>query len=41
MWPFLFMYGSHDMRHVGFHKLTVVNGTPGFWGITINVYTIL
>ena len=28
-WPFLLMYGSHDMRHTGFHKLTVVNGTPG------------
>ena len=27
---FLLMYGSHDMRHVGFHRLTVVNGTPGF-----------
>ena len=20
--------GSHDMRHIGFHRLTVVNGTP-------------
>ena len=28
------MYGSHDMRHTGFHRLTVVNGTPGFWGVT-------
>ena len=28
-WPFLFMYGSHDMRHTGFRRLTVVNGTPG------------
>ena len=28
MWPFLFTYGSHDMRHTGFRKLTVVNGTP-------------
>ena len=34
-WPFLLMYGSHDMRHTGFRKLTVVNGTPGFWGVTI------
>ena len=25
----LLMYGSHDMRHTGFCKLTVVNGTPG------------
>ena len=30
----LLMYGSHDMRHTGFRKLTVVNGTPGFWGVT-------
>ena len=30
----LLMYGSHDMRHIGFHRLTVVNGTPGFWGVT-------
>ena len=30
----LFKYGSHDMRHTGFRRLTVVNGTPGFWGVT-------
>ena len=30
------MYGSHDMRHTGFRKLTVVNGTPGFLGVTGN-----
>ena len=24
----LLIYGSHDMRHVGFCRLTVVNGTP-------------
>ena len=30
----LLMYGSHDMRHIGFRRLTVVNGTPGFWGVT-------
>ena len=29
-WVILFMYGSHDMRHTGFRKLTVVNGTLGF-----------
>ena len=34
MWPFLLMYGSHDMRHIGFRRLTVVNGTPGNWGVT-------
>ena len=32
------MYGSHDMRHTGFRRLTVVNGTPGFWGVTKEVY---
>ena len=25
----LLMYVSHDMRHIGFHRLTVVNETPG------------
>ena len=29
------MDGSHDMRHTGFRRLTVVNGTPGFWGVTV------
>ena len=33
-WVILLMYGSHDMRHTGFRRLTVVNGTPGFWGVT-------
>ena len=28
-WPFLFTYGSHDMRHTGFRRLMVVNGTLG------------
>ena len=32
--PFLLMYGSHDMRHIGFRKLTVVNGTLENWGVT-------
>ena len=22
------------MRHIGFRRLTVVNETPGFWGVT-------
>ena len=35
-WVILLMYGSHDMRHTSFRRLTVVNGTPGFWGITPN-----
>ena len=30
----LLKYGSHGMRHTGFHRLTVVNRTPGFWGVT-------
>ena len=33
-WVMLLMYGSHNMRHTGFRRLTVVNGTPGFWGVT-------
>ena len=33
-WVILLKYGSHDMRHTGFRRLTVVNGTPGFWGVT-------
>ena len=32
-WVILLMYESHDMRHTGFRRLTVVNGTPGFWGV--------
>ena len=27
-WDILLMFGSHNMRHVGFRRLTVVNGTP-------------
>ena len=26
----LLMYGSHDMRHTGFRRLTIVNGPLGF-----------
>ena len=33
-WVVLLMYGSHDMRHTGFRRLTVVNGTPRIWGVT-------
>ena len=29
-WVILLISGSHDMRHIGFRRLTVVNGTPGF-----------
>ena len=31
-WPFLFMYGSHDMRHTGFPRVDRLStGPPGFW----------
>ena len=33
-WVILLMYKSHYMRHTCFRRLTVVNGTPGKWGIT-------
>ena len=33
-WITLLKYGSHDMRHTGFRRLTVVNRTHGFWGVT-------
>ena len=36
-WVILLMYGSHDMRLTSFHRLMVVNGTLGFWGITRSV----
>ena len=34
-WVILLMYGFHDMRHTSFRRLTVVNGTTGFRGVTI------
>ena len=36
-WPFLLMDGSHGMRHAGFRKLTVVNGTPQDRGVTMDL----
>ena len=33
-WVTLLKYGSHGMRHTGFRRLTVVNRTPGFRGVT-------
>ena len=33
-WVILLKYGSHDMRHIGFRRLTMVNKTPGFWAVT-------
>ena len=29
------MYGSHDMRHTGFRRLMVVNGTLGNWDVLV------
>ena len=34
-WVILLKYESHDMRHTSFCGLTMVNGTPGFWGVTL------
>ena len=31
----LLKYESHDRRHTGFRRLTVVNETPGFWDVTV------
>ena len=36
----LLMYGSQDMRHTGFRRLTVVNGTPKNWGVTMQASSI-
>ena len=33
-WVILLMYESHDIRHTSFLRLTMVNGTLGFWGVT-------
>ena len=32
-WVILLMYRSYDMRHTGLRRLTVVNGTLGFWDV--------
>ena len=40
MWPFLLMYGSHDIRHTGFRRLKVVNGTPGMGHHKCNVKNV-
>ena len=34
-WVIFLKYGSHDMRHTGFHRLTVVNETPRFWSVIL------
>ena len=33
-WVILLMYESHNIRHTGFRRWKVVNGTPGFWCVT-------
>ena len=37
----LLMYGSHDMRHTGFRRLTVVNGLPGFGASHFKIMNIV
>ena len=37
-WVILLKHGSHDIRHIGFRRLTVVNETLGFWGVTAVVH---
>ena len=39
-WVILLMYGSHDMRHTSFRRLTVVNETPEFWGVAASYQRI-
>ena len=40
-WVISLMYGSHDMKHRGFRRLTVVNGTLENWDVTENCYCFL
>ena len=40
-WVILLKHGSHDIRHTGFCRLTMVNGTLGFWGITMLFFKFL
>ena len=34
MWPFLLMYGSYDMRHIGFPQVDGGQRDPKKWGVT-------
>ena len=36
----LLTYGSHDVRHIDFRRLTVVNGTPGIRVSQLILYKI-
>ena len=37
----LLMHGSHDMRHIGFRRLTVVNETPQDSGSRRHTYDVM
>ena len=39
-WVILLMYGSHDMRHTGFRRLTVVNETPGSGASHFHIWSL-
>ena len=32
-WPFLLMYGSHNMRHTSFPWVDGLSTAPGIWGV--------
>ena len=36
-WPYLLMYGSHDMRHTGFPRVDGLTMDPLVWGVTRGV----
>ena len=40
-WPFLHMYGSHDLRLVDFRGLTGNQRTTRVWGITVSMGAII
>ena len=40
-WSLIPMYGSHDVRHVDFRGLTMVNETLRFWGVTMRLVFII
>ena len=38
-WPFLLMYESHDMRHIGFPRVDGLSTDPGDLGRHIQLVT--
>ena len=38
MWPFLFMYGSHDMRHIGFPQVDGGQRDPREMGASHGIF---